>query len=74
MSFMYNPFPFDDPKPVNRPEISEETISSIVEGDTATVARKFAAPIIKKAEYLSQTVRLSLYEKINFSSCVGNIT
>ena len=28
MSFMYNPFPFDDPKPVNRPELSEKTISA----------------------------------------------
>lgn len=35
---------------------------------------EYQIPIIKKAEYLSQTVRLSLYEKINFSSCVGNIT
>lgn len=26
MSFMYNPFPFDDPKPVNRPELSKKTI------------------------------------------------
>ena len=61
MSFMYNPFPFDDPKPVNRPEISEETISSIVEGDTATVARKFAAPIIKKAESANQIVAFDGY-------------
>ena len=32
MSFMYNPFPFDDPKPINRPKLSEETINaSIIE-------------------------------------------
>ena len=24
MSFMYNPFPYHDPKPVNRPELSEK--------------------------------------------------
>ena len=28
MSFMYNPFPYDDPKPINRPELSEKTIDS----------------------------------------------
>ncbi len=61
MSFMYNPFPFDDPKPVNRPEISEETISSIVEGDTAAVARKFAAPIIKKSESANRIVAFDGY-------------
>lgn len=30
MSFMYNPFPFDDPKPVNRPELSKKTIDAVV--------------------------------------------
>lgn len=39
MSFMYNPFPFDDPKPVNRPKLSETTISSITDGGTPSVAK-----------------------------------
>ena len=29
---MYNPFPFDDPTPVNRPAIGEETASQLVRG------------------------------------------
>ena len=29
MSFMYNPFPYDDPKPVNRPELSEKVKESM---------------------------------------------
>lgn len=40
---MYNPFPFHDPKPVNRPELSKKTIESIVAGGTQAVARKFMA-------------------------------
>lgn len=38
MSFMYNPFPYDDPKPVNRPELSEDTIKSIVKGSDKAAA------------------------------------
>ena len=41
MSFMYNPFPFDDPKPVNRPELSQETAGAIVSGGTPAVAKSF---------------------------------
>ena len=42
MSFMYNPFPYHDPKPVNRPELKKETIDSIVGGGTPAVAKAFA--------------------------------
>ena len=37
MSFMYNPFPFDDPRPVNRPELCEKTVEAIVGGGTPAV-------------------------------------
>ena len=50
MSFMYNPFPFDDPKPVNRPVLSEKTIGSLVSGGTANVARVFAGILAEKAK------------------------
>ena len=49
MSFMYNPFPFHDPKPVNRPELSKKTVDSIVAGGTPNVAKKFVAGIADKA-------------------------
>lgn len=49
MSFMYNPFPFDDPKPVNRPELSSRTVESIVAGGTPAVAKKFVAGIAARA-------------------------
>ena len=45
MSFMYNPFPYHDPKPVNRPELSNNTVQSIVAGGTPNVAKKFVAAI-----------------------------
>ncbi len=49
MSFMYNPFPYDDPKPVNRPELAKETIGSIVAGGTPAVARRFLDNYAQKA-------------------------
>ena len=50
MSFMYNPFPYDDPKPINRPKLSEETIRSVVTGGTPNVAKKFIADIADKVK------------------------
>ena len=49
MSFMYNPFPYDDPKPVNRPGISNKTKESILAGGTPNVVKRFAATIASKA-------------------------
>ena len=49
MSFMYNPFPFHDPKPVNKPELSDKAVESIVAGGTPNVAKKFVAGIADKA-------------------------
>lgn len=49
MSFMYNPFPYDDPRPVNRPELSKKTKESIVSG-TAAAAKKLAAELAGKAQ------------------------
>lgn len=46
---MYNPFPYDDPKPVNRPALAEGTIQDITGGGTPAVAKRFAAAI---ADYL----------------------
>ena len=50
MSFMYNPFPFHDPKPVNRPELSKKTVESIISGGTPNVVKKFASTIADKAK------------------------
>ena len=50
MSFMYNPFPFHDPKPVNRPELSKNTVESIVGGSNPVVAKRFMQEIASKVE------------------------
>ena len=61
MSFMYNPFPFDDPKPVNRPELSKQTVDAVVAGGTPSVAKRFAAPVIDKAREANQIVAFDGY-------------
>ena len=50
MSFMYNPFPFHDPKPVNRPELPEKTVESIVSGGNQTVAKRLMTEIAPAVE------------------------
>ena len=60
MSFMYNPFPYDDPRPVNRPELSKKTKESIVSG-TAAAAKKLAAELAGKAESGNVAIGLDGY-------------
>lgn len=38
MSFMYNPFPFDDQTPVNRPAVREDTAKQLVKGSVKVAA------------------------------------
>ena len=38
MSFMYNPFPFDDQTPVNRPSVREDTAKQLVKGSVKVAA------------------------------------
>lgn len=66
MSFMYNPFPFDDPKPVNRPELKKETVDSIVSGGTPNVAKRFAAVLAEKVATGSVIVALDGYTTANW--------
>ena len=58
---MYNPFPFDDPKPVNRPELSRKTVDAVVAGGTPSVAKRFAAPVIDKARESNEIVAFDGY-------------
>ena len=61
MSFMYNPFPFHDPKPVNRPELSSKTKNSIVAGGTANVVKKFMVTLAARAMKEGVVVALDGY-------------
>ena len=47
MSFMYNPFPFDDPKAINRPELKKKTIEGITTGTLAS-AKKLAKDLSER--------------------------
>ena len=38
MSFMYNPFPFDDQTPVNRPAVREDTAKQLIKGSVKVAA------------------------------------
>ena len=66
MSFMYNPFPYDDPKPVNRPELSEKTIGAICSGAPAA-AKKFIASIAEQAKKEGVVVALDGYTTANWT-------
>ena len=44
MSFMYNPYPFDDMVPVNRPAVSDEVGKQLVKG-SVNVAKHLAAKL-----------------------------
>ena len=63
---MYNPFPYDDPRPVNRPELSKKTTDSIVAGGTPNVAKKFVASIAEKAAKEGVIVAFDGYTTANW--------
>ena len=71
MSFMYNPFPFDDPKPINRPKLSEKTINSIVTGGTPNVAKKFVAEIADRVKAEGVIVGIDGYTTANWNLFVN---
>ena len=58
---MYNPFPFHDPKPVNRPELTEKVKESILAGGTPAVVKKFVASLAEKARKEGVVVGLDGY-------------
>lgn len=48
MSFMYNPYPYDDPRAVNRPQLPKEAADAVVSGTlrvASTLAAEWAARI-----------------------------
>ncbi len=73
MSFMYNPFPFDDPRPVNRPELSEKTVKSIISGGNQNVVKKFVATLADMAAKEGVVVALDGYTTANWTVFVNLI-
>ena len=70
---MYNPFPFDDPRPVNRPELSEKTVKSIISGGNQNVVKKFVATLADKAAKEGVVVALDGYTTANWTVFVNLI-
>ena len=68
---MYNPFPYHDPKPVNRPELSKKTIDSIVGGGTQMVAKKFITSIADKVRNEGAIVAFDGYTTTKFDLMVS---
>ena len=73
MSFMYNPFPFDDPRPVNRPELSEKTVKSIISGGNQNVVKKFVATLADRAAKEGVVMALDGYTTANWTVFVNLI-
>ena len=73
MSFMYNPFPFDDPRPVNRPELSEKTVKSIISGGNQNVVKKFVATLADRTAKEGVVVALDGYTTANWTVFVNLI-
>ena len=73
MSFMYNPFPFDDPKPINRPKLSEKTINSVVSGGTMNVAAILAKVLEEKLAKSGKNVVVALdgYTTANWTKLIN---
>ena len=71
MSFMYNPFPYDDPKPINRPELSKKVIDSIVTGGTPNVAKSFFTEIANKVKSEGVIIGLDGYTTANWDQFIN---
>lgn len=70
---MYNPFSFDDPRPVNRPELSEKTVKSIISGGNQNVVKKFVATLADRAAKEGVVVALDGYTTANWTVFVNLI-
>ena len=67
MSFMYNPFPFDDPRPVNRPELSKELTDTVTGGGSPVVAKKFVNSIADQVRKEGVIIAFDGYATANWS-------
>ena len=68
---MYNPFPYDDPRPVNRPVLRESTINSLVHGGTVKAAARIASEIAGRGRTV---IAFDGYTTADFGSIVNLLT
>jgi mannose-6-phosphate isomerase len=62
MSFMFNPFPYEDPNPVNRPTLDDGIINSIITGPLAVSAQ------------LTKEIKSRLKNKAGLTICMDGYT
>lgn len=74
MSFMFNPSPYDEPSAINRPQLSEETITSLVKGIN-NVAEEIVTQMLR--EEGGAIYAIEGYPSVDFlplvNMCVGKI-
>ncbi len=74
MSFMFNPYPYEDPGPLNKPELSEETAGSIVSG-LPGIASRIAGEIERRLKRQSpMTVCIDGYATAEWAQTVNLIS
>ena len=76
MSFMLNPYPYDDPTAVNRPKLTEETIQSIISGtkESAGYLSDLFIEKLKKSQKKNIIIALEGYISAEFEQSVNLIS
>ncbi len=71
MSFMYNPFPYDDPRPVNRPVLRETTVKALTRGGTVKSAAALAGVLAARGK---SVIAFDGYTTADFGAIVNLLT
>jgi mannose-6-phosphate isomerase len=75
MSFMFNPFPYEDSTPINRPALSEDTVNSIASGIKKVVAQLVSdIQSRKKASDSVLTIAMDGYAAADWKQTVNLLT
>ncbi len=72
MSFMFNPYDYDDPNVINRPKLGEETINSVISG-TKESATHISNLLIEKAQENNVIIALDGYISAQWDQTVNLI-
>lgn len=71
MSFMYNPFPYDDPRPVNRPRLTGNTVNALVKGGSVKAFAHLAAQAASLAAGKPVVIAFDGYTTADFARAVN---
>ena len=68
---MYNPFPYDDPRPVNRPVLGETTVKALTRGGTVKSAAALAGVLAARGK---SVIAFDGYTTADFGAIVNLLT